>query len=347
MNMKAALDDGHGRYQVQDVPMPSMFPGAALIRVRRTGICGSDLYLTDERKEPQTLPTGHEVAGEIVELPPGETRLKIGDRVAIESIGAGLSCGNCFYCNQGQLKHCRHLADETGGGFAQYMTRRPAGLFPIDDRMEWTDAALVEPMAVSVHAVRYARIPPGSVVAVVGSASIGLSCIAAAKALGARRVIASARYPQQRSAAQAVGADLVTGTEPGELEDACKSATNGLGADVTLESVGGNQADTLQQSVRCTRTQGRVVIVGGAKSPQPFDFLEPLIREIDLFSANCYSIIDGRHDYQVAIDLLASGKAPYRNIVTHTVSLDNLQQGFDAAFDKSSGSIKVHVSQHD
>ena len=77
------------------------FPGSALIRVRRTGICGSDLHLTNSRTDPQTLPTGHEVAGEIVELPSGETRLKVGDRVALETIGAGLCCGDCFYCNDG------------------------------------------------------------------------------------------------------------------------------------------------------------------------------------------------------------------------------------------------------
>ncbi len=345
--MRAALDDGTGRYVVQDVPMPEMFPGAALIRIRRTGICGSDLHLTDSRAEPQTLPTGHEVAGEIVELPAGETRLKVGDRVALETIGAGLCCGNCFYCDDGQFKHCRNLAEDTGGGFAEYMTRRPTGLFPLGDRIDWVDAALVEPMAVSVHAVRYGRMAPGSVVAVVGSATIGLSCIAAAKYAGASKIIASARYPQQRQAAYAMGADLVTGSEPGELEEACRDATDGLGADVTLESVGGNSVDTLAQSVRCTRTQGRVVSVGGIKKPGAFDFLEPLLREVDLFSSNCYSVIDGRHDYEVAIDILASGDVPYRDIVTHAVSLEDVQRGFDTAFDKSSGSIKVHVAQHD
>ena len=98
-----------------------------MIKVRRTGICGSDLHLTDSRTEPQTLPSGHEVAGEIVELPAGETRLKVGDRVALETIGAGLCCGDCFYCNDGQFKHCVNLAGDTGGGFAEYMTRRPTG----------------------------------------------------------------------------------------------------------------------------------------------------------------------------------------------------------------------------
>lgn len=345
--MRAALDDGTGRYVVHDMPMPRMFPGAALVRVRRTGICGSDLHLTDSRAEAQTLPTGHEVAGEIVELPEGETQLRVGDRVALETIGAGLCCGDCFYCDDGQFKHCVNLEADTGGGFAEYMTRRPTGLFPLDERIDWVDAALVEPMAVSVHAVRYCRVPRGSTVAVIGSATIGLSCIAAARAAGVGKIIASARYPQQREAALAMGADEVVGSEPGELEDACLAATGGLGADVAMETVGGNQADTLTQSVKCARKQGKVVHVGGIKSPQKFDLLDPLLREVDILQSNCYGTVDGRHDYEVAIDILASGEYPYRDIVTHTVSLEDIQQGFDRAFDKSSGVIKVHVQQDD
>ena len=345
--MRAALDDGTGRYVVHDLPMPKMFPGAALIRVRRTGICGSDLHLTDARTGAQTLPTGHEVAGEVVELPEGETRLKVGDRVALETIGAGLCCGDCFYCDDGQFKHCINLEDDTGGGFAEYMTRQPTGLFPLDERIDWVDAALVEPMAVSVHAIRYCRVARDSTVAVIGSATIGLSCIAAARAAGVGKIIASARYPQQREAALAMGADEVVGSEPGELEEACLAATGGLGADVALETVGGNQADTLEQSIKCARKQGKVVHVGGIKTPQTIDLLDPLLREVDILQSNCYGVVDGRHDYEVAIDILASGEYPYRDIVTHTVSLEEIQQGFDTAFDKTSGVIKVHVQQHD
>ena len=81
--MRAALDDGTGRYVVQYVPIPEMYPGAAMIRIRQTGICGSDLHMTTSRTEAQTLASGHEPTGEILELPQGEHNLSIGDRVAI------------------------------------------------------------------------------------------------------------------------------------------------------------------------------------------------------------------------------------------------------------------------
>jgi len=342
--MRAALDDGTGQYVTQNVAMPEMFECAAVIRIRQTGICGSDLHVTTSRTEPQTLPSGHEIAGEIVEPPDGDHDLQVGDRVAIEMIGGGRACMNCHYCNYGQWRHCLNLAVDTGGGFAEYMTRRPAGLFKIPDSMDWIDGALVEPMAVSVHGFRFGGMEPNSIVGVVGSATIGLSSIACAKAFGARTVIASARHPHQAEAAKKMGADVVVGSDPGELEAACRDASNGLGADFVVESVGGHQSESFTQAINATRNQGTMLYLGGVKIPMEFDLFDPILREVRIQSANCYGVIDGRHDYTVAVELLESGDIPYREIVTHQVDLENIQDGFDAAWDKTSGSIKVHVN---
>ncbi|MEX0763508.1 MAG: zinc-binding dehydrogenase [Dehalococcoidia bacterium] len=342
--MKAALDQTRRQYKVKQVPMPDRFRGSALVRVRKTGICGSDLHMTNERKEPQSLPSGHEVAGEVVEAPPGQHRIRPGDRVAIEMIGAGRACMECYYCRYGQYRHCRWPAPDTGGGFAEYMTRRPEGLFKLTDNLDWADGALVEPLAVSVHGLRLGGMKPGDTVAVVGSATIGLAAIVAARAFGAARIIASARHPQQAEAAKTLGADMVTGSGKGELEDAVRNATGGLGADVTVESIGGTKIDTLQQSVDSTRPQGKVIVLGGFRDPLQFDFLKPMLNEVALVFTTCYGVIDGKHDYEVAIDLLAKGGIPFRKIVTHTYSLDDIQKGFDTAYNKSSGSIKVHIT---
>ncbi len=351
--MLSALDDGRGDYVVQPTSLPRRPAGSALIRVRQTGICGSDLHMTRERTEAQKVASGHEVAGEIVEMPAhggalsgSGVPLRPGDRVAIETIGQGRSCGSCYFCRAGQFRHCQKRSDDTGGGFAEYMARHPAGCFVLPESLDWTDGALVEPLAVSVHAVRYAgSMKPGDTVAVVGSATIGLAAVAAAKALGARKVIASARYPRQAELARELGADDVTGSARGALEDAVKSATGGLGADVVIETIGGRTADTLEQSVACCRPQGRVVIVGGFREPLPFNFLGPLLTELTFVFSSCYGVVDGRHDYEVAIDMLAGGRVPFRKIVTHEFPLAEIQKGFDTAYDKRTGSVKVHITQ--
>ncbi len=121
--MRAALDDASGTVSVHRVSMPERFPRSALIGVRQVGICGSDLHMNNERTEPQTLPSGHEPAGEVVEVPEGETRVRPGDRVAIETIGSGKACERCWYCRMGQYRHCINKAQETGGAFADFMTR--------------------------------------------------------------------------------------------------------------------------------------------------------------------------------------------------------------------------------
>ena len=130
-----ALDDGNGNYIAQKIPFPNIFEGSAIIDIKASGICGSDLHMTNERNEPQSIPSGHETAGEIIELPKSYSgNLNIGDRVAIDSIGAGKACGSCYFCNYGQFRHCMNQSLETGGGFSQFITRKPKGLFKISDQ---------------------------------------------------------------------------------------------------------------------------------------------------------------------------------------------------------------------
>ena len=351
--MRSALDDacgkngGRGRYNVIDCETPDVFPGAAVIRVRSTGICGSDLHMTRERHEPQKVSTGHEVAGEIVELPKKYTgRLALGDRVAVEIIGAGRSCGECFFCRFGEFRHCLSPAPDTGGGFSQYMTRHTRGLFKLTDNMDWTDAGLVEPVAVAVHGLRFGDMQAGDVIAVVGSSTIGLASILVARAFGASKVIASARYPHQKDAAVKMGADIVVSDEPGELEEACRESTDARGADTVVETIGGHNGKTLNQAIDCARNVGKVIVLGGFRQPVNFDFLAPMLREVRLLLPVCYSNKNGRHDFESAIDLLTGGDSPYRSIVTHRFELDDIQKGFDIADDKSTGSIKVHITQN-
>lgn len=342
--MRGALHDG-GDTMIyrEDLEMPEQFAGAALIRVRRTGICGSDLHMNRARTEPQTLPSGHEIAGEVVEVPAGEDRIQPGDRVAIESIGQGRACGQCWYCVTGQYRHCMAKDEDTGGGFAEYVTRRPLGLHKLPDQLGWSEAALVEPLAVGVHALRWGGMQAGDTVAVIGSATIGLGAIGAARAFGASKVLASARHPHQAEAARQLGADVVVGSQPGELEDAARDATDGRGADIVLETVGGNAPDTLTQSLATCRTQGRILVLGGFRRSFEFDFLAPLLREQSLLFSQCYGIVNGHHDYDVAIDLLASGRVPLGQVVTHVEPLSEIQKAFETAYDKSTGSIKVQV----
>ena len=343
--MIAALHDGKDTVCIHTVPQPVPGHGDAIIRVRSVGICGSDLLMNADKTEPDTVPAGHEVAGEIVQVGEDADRSLIGRRVAVETLGHGLACGRCWYCRMGQFVQCLSKAPNEGGGFAQYIKRRAIGCYLLPDDLSWADAALVEPLAVSVHAVRRGQMSGNDTVAVLGAGNIGLTAVASARALGAGKIFATARHEHQAAMAKRLGADDALLPEGPALQEAVEAATDGRGADLTIETVGGKSDATLKQAIEVTRMQGRIVILGGFRAPITLDWLGPLLKEQSIIFSSCYSVLGGRHDYEVAIDLIASGRVQLRQMVTHTFHLEEVQRAFETAYDKSTGSIKVQIHQ--
>ena len=341
--MNAALYDGAGTMRVTQIERPVPGQGDAIIRVRAAGICGSDLLMNADRAEHDTVPAGHEVAGEIVETGEGVGPSRIGERVAVETIGHGLACTSCWYCRMGQFRQCLYKAPNEGGGFADFMKRRAMGCYPLPDSLSWEEGALVEPLAVSVHALRRGGMTSGETVAVLGAGNIGLTAVAAARAMGAGKVLATARHEQQAALAKRLGADAALPPEGAALWEALAEITDGRGADLTVETVGGKSDATLKQAIEVTRVQGRIVVLGGFHVPITLDWLEPLLKEQSVVFSSCYSVMDGRHDYEIAIDLMASGRVQLKQMVTHRLPLEEIQKGFDTAYDKSTGSIKVQI----
>lgn len=341
--MTAAFFNGNGQMEIHDHPRPMPGQGEAVVRVRATGICGSDLQMNADKDDPDKLPAGHEVAGEIVEIGQGVDSKLIGQRVAVDIIGSGRACTTCWYCRQGEFTYCQNKAPSEGGGFADYMKRQAIGCYPVPDNLSWDEAALVEPLAVSIHGVRRGALSGGETVAVLGSGNIGLTAIAAARAMGAGKIIATARYNQQARMAKALGADKALPDTGPEFADAISQVTDGRGADMTLETVGGHQDKTAAQAVDVTRRQGRIVVLGVYRRPFEFDFTGPGFKEQSIIFSNCYGVLNGRHDYEVAIDILAAGHVNLKQMVTHKYSLDEIQTAFETAYDKTSGAIKVQI----
>ena len=343
--MTAAFYDGNGRMELKEHPKPEVGPGDIILNVKATGICGSDLQMNVDKDAPDKLPAGHEVAGVIEEIGEGVDSGLLGQRVAVEIIGHGRACTTCWYCRQGQFKLCTNMAPAEAGGFAEYMKRKAIGCYPVPDSMSWEEAAMVEPLAVSIHGIRRGEMKGGEVVAVLGSGTIGLTAIVAARALGAGKVFSTARYEQQATLAKKLGADDALPDDGPAFWDAIAEATDGRGADITIETVGGHQSATIAQAVAVTRDQGRIVIIGGLRRPIEFDFLTPMLNEQSIIFSSCYAVLEGRHDYELAIDMIADGKAPIEQMVTHRYGLDQIQQGFETSYDKSTGVVKVQILQ--
>ena len=344
--MLAGLISKKNKYEIKKIDVPKMFEGSALVKVKTCGICGTDthnFFDSSNNKHSHVKPVGHELSGQIEELPKKYNgSLKIGDRVAV-NMSAGKSCGNCFYCYSGYTRHCLKQSIDTGGGFAQYVTRNPLGLYRISDDMSWNDGALVEPLAIAVHGLRYSSFKSGMNIAIVGSGTIGLSTIVAAKFFGASKIIASAKYPHQADAAKKMGADIVVNTSVGELENACMEQTKGMGVDIAVETVGGIQNNTIVQASNCVKPVSNVLILGIFSKPILIDLMDPMLKEINYINTTSYAIINGISDFQLAIDILSSGNHPFSSIVSHKFTLKDIHIAFEKAYYKKNNSLKVHI----
>jgi threonine dehydrogenase-like Zn-dependent dehydrogenase len=229
-----------------------------------------------------------------------------------------------------------------GGGFAERIVRRVAGLFPLPAGVTAEQGALVEPLAVGVHAIRWAKVPNGASVVVIGAGTIGLMTLLAARALGTGPVHVIARHPHQGALALSLGAASVIHADGKDAIAAVLDRTGGVGADVVIETVGGH-ADTVNLAWEMARRQGTVVVLGIFPDRVPIDLLRPVIRELWVTFPICYGVVDGRHDFDVAIELIAAGRAPVERLVTHRYPLEAATEAFRIAADKATGSVKVHL----
>jgi 2-desacetyl-2-hydroxyethyl bacteriochlorophyllide A dehydrogenase len=340
--MRAAFCPSARRVELREVAAPAPGPGEAIIRVRACGICGSDLHWFSGQAQPPRVCPGHEMAGEVAALGAGVTAVREGQRVAVEPM---VVCGVCRYCRAATPQLCVHLrihGIHLAGGLAERVTVPASALFAVPDGLDWSLAALAEPLAVGVHAVRLAGIEAGQRVLVLGAGSVGLLAVLAARAAGAAEVWITARYPHQADMARQLGATRVFATTP--AADAERAGLAGEQAvDAVIETVGGT-ADTIADALRCVRPAGIVVVLGVFTASPPLPATTLVIKEARLVGSMMYDRRGARVDFAAAIDLLAAAPERVAPLVTHRVALADVQQAFELAADKQSGAIKVTVT---
>jgi len=338
--VRGAFCPAAGQLEVREWEAPRPAPGEVVVRVRACGICGSDLHWFTGGGPPRVCP-GHEFVGEVATLGAGVSGFRPGDRVAGEPLR---SCGICDRCGRGDYHLCAHLeilGMHRQGGMAEEVTVQVEHLYRLPADLPMRTAGLTEALAVCVHAARLAPIGLGDRVLVLGSGSIGLLAIAAARAAGAAEVWATARHPHQAAAARALGAARVfAGAADAERELAALAREHAV--DVVVETVGGS-ADTLTTAVHCARPGGVVVVLGVFLSRPALDALSLMMKEVRLIGSIVYNRNAGKADFAVAVDLLAARQSELAPLITHCFALDAVQEAFTTAAAKSSGAIKVIV----
>ena len=263
--MKAAVVYGKNDIRIEEAPIPKPGPGEALVKVKGSGVCATDVKILGGMGLPKALPTilGHEVVGVIEALGQGVTGLEIGQRVAVYPIAV---CGQCFFCKQGRHSLCLKeygLAHGVDGGFAEYVLIPDrivafGGLVDIGD-MPFDLAAMIEPIACCLSAAEHCGTKAGDNVLVIGCGPLGLMHIVVSKALGAR-VIASDLSEERLAKAKELGADFVLNPQKVDMKEEVQKLTE-LGADVVIAAVG--LPKVVEQSLPLVRNGGVFNIFGG------------------------------------------------------------------------------------
>ena len=299
-----------GQPEVLSVPEPE--GEGERIRVRASGICGSDLHLLSYNLE---VTMGHEFAG----------LLDDGTPVAIQPLHY---CGTCERCSAGHHHLCRTvpptmLGVALDGGMADEVRVHPDCLVALPDGLDLAAANLVEPIAVAVHAVNLVDLQPGERTLVIGGGTIGLTCVAAALAAGASVDIA-ARHPHQLEAAERIGAGVNVGAD----------------YDTVIEAAGTGAA--LDQAIEAARPGGKISV--------PASYWDGLtigqaqawcLKELSMKPAMTYGYHGGEREFDIAAKLLADRPEIAEALITHRYGLDDAAEAFRVAADRRAGAIKV------
>ena len=365
--MKAIVWDG-GQWpaglELKEFPRPTLRPGWVLVKNRAAGICGSDLHylggqtrhLIPDKNLPAVL--GHENAGVVVALGDGVGGLEPGDRVAVEPLHGCREIGRtppCAACQAGHYELCEHHLTHVGiplvemlpGGYGEYSIVHASKAYKMPDNVSFEDAALLDVMAVAVHALGIAKPIPGMSVAVLGSGVIGIDIIQCLKAWGLTKIVATAKYPFQAEAARKAGASdvILLDGDVDPVEEVLR-LTGGHGVDQVYEGVGG-KTDVMNEGIRMCRTGGHVVMTGIFDGERPIDLLTMLFRSISILSSNSYSITGMKSDYRIALDLLAAGQVTHDFVVTHRFALEEFDKAIATAFDKKGNECLRAMFIHD
>lgn len=293
-----------GEIRFDTVPIPCPQPGQVLVRMKRIGVCGSDIHVCHGKHPYTSYPVtqGHEVSGQIAELGEGASGLRVGQKVTIEP---QVYCGRCHPCIHGKYNLCEELkvmGFQTTGAASEYFAVDAAKITPLPDEMSYDEGAMIEPLAVTVHAARRAGDVAGKKVCVLGCGPIGILLVQTLKALGAAGVLATDISDHRLTLARECGADHAVNTRHADFGTALKEAFGPDKADLIYDCAGNDI--TMDQAIQNARKGSTIILVAVYATLARCDLAKLNDSELTLDTTMMY-----RHeDYVDAIELVKQGK---------------------------------------
>ena len=343
--MLAAVLHGIKDLRLEERAVPELAPGKALLRLRRGGICGTDIHYFEEGRTGSFVMSapfilGHEVVGEVVALGEGVHQPEVGQRVVVNPAS---QCGHCDYCRSGRGNLCHHISmlgsastqPPTNGAFSEFLLIGADQCFPIPPQLDDGLGAMIEPFAVALHALKRAGSVAGKQVLVTGGGPIGLLTAIAARAYGATSVVLSDPVEGRRNIALELGVDCALDPSANSFKKRSTELARD-GFDVAFEASGATPA--LRQAFEAVRKGGtlvQVAIFSSAEVSLPINQL--IIREIQISGSFRYGNV-----WEEAIRLVASGRVNLRPLISRVFPLAEAPAAMALACAKC-GVVKVQL----
>lgn len=322
--MRAAVVTQPGELKVMTVDVPAIGPDEVLIKVKATGICGTDLSIYTGKYSKEALPLipGHEFSGTVAAVGENVKGLEVGQPVTAD---INMSCENCFYCRRGRKLMCpefRQLGIHINGAFAEYVKAPAKQVHKLPKGMPFEYGAFIEPLSCSIHAFKATDVAIGSSVAIIGAGTLGILHTQIAKLRGAAPIILISRNAKRNAIAQQMGAvDYVIDPTKVDPVAEVKRLTDGRGADYVIEAVG--TAETYAQAFELVRPGGAIaafgITEGDATVPvRTFD----LVLKEQTVTGSCAGV---GTDWADAIALLQYGRIKPDPLFSLKVPLEELE----------------------
>lgn len=337
--MKTAVVVKPHQVEIREIDIPDIKPNEVLIKVKTAGVCGSDLHLFHGthafRKPPAIL--GHEIAGEIVKIGKEVTKFRVGDRVTVEP---HVGCGACEFCRQDLVNLCinKIVPGTPGwiGTFSEYFNAPEQAVYKLADNVPYEIGTLIEPLAVGIHTISRISVPEKESIAILGSGTIGLLTLVAAREAGYKTIICTDTQPFNLEMAKRQGASLVLNPLEDDVVASIRQFTNGKGVDVAI--VAADAKNIVDQASSIVKKRGEVGIVAMITEPIPVNTYAFVFNEINLFGAMTYET----KDFVRAAELVNNG-LDLSAFITQRKPLDQAQEALEVLSQKKENVVKVLV----
>ena len=342
--MKACVLHGIADLRVEEVATPVPSKGEVLVKIKASGVCGSDIprVFTKGTYHFPTIP-GHEFAGQIEGVGEGVDQSLIGKKAAIFPL---VPCMKCDACQIGEYAQCsdyNYFGSRCDGGFAEYICVPLWNLVMVPESISYEEAAMTEPGAVAIHALRQAQIEIGDNVAIFGAGPIGLMLAQWAEAWGADKVMLVDIDEGKIAFAKEQGFKYVFNSLQGDAVEWIQQMTGDKGADVAIEGAG--VSATLEQCLKCTRPFGKVVAMGNPMGEMKLSqkaYWELLRKQLTITGTwNSSYVSLPKNDWVLALRAMETGKINVKPFITHCIALDEANSALEMMNNRTSFFNKV------